>query len=40
VLGGRATAQLFSAQSGEGVDAAQAALEAMLAGHVKVPGDP
>ena len=40
LLGGRATAQLFSAQSGEGVDAAQAALDAMLAGHVKVPGDP
>ena len=40
VLGDRATAQLFSAQSGEGVDAAQAALQAMLAGHAKVPGDP
>ena len=42
VLGGRAGAQLFSAETGEGVDAAQGALEAMLAGHahVKVPGDP
>ena len=39
-LGERATVQLFSAESGEGVDAAQGALEAMLAGHVKVPGDP
>jgi GTP-binding protein len=39
-LGARASAQLFSAQTGEGVDAAQGALEAMLAGHVKAPGDP
>ena len=39
-LGGRAGVQLFSAESGEGVDAAQGALEAMLAGHVKMPGDP
>lgn len=39
-LGPRASAQLFSAESGEGVDAAQGALEAMLAGHVKAPGDP
>jgi GTP-binding protein len=39
-LAGRASAQLFSAKSGEGVDAAQRALEAMLSGHVKVPGDP
>ena len=39
-LGERASVQLFSAESGEGVDAAQGALEAMLAGHVKVPGDP
>ena len=31
-LGERATAQLFSAQSGEGVDAAQGALDALLAG--------
>jgi len=30
-LGERATAQLFSAQSGEGVDAAQGALDALLA---------
>lgn len=30
-LGQRATAQLFSAQSGEGVDAAQGALDALLA---------
>jgi GTP-binding protein len=30
-LGGRATAQLFSAQSGEGVEAAQGALDALLA---------
>ena len=40
VLGARASAQLFSAQTGEGVDAAQGALEAMLAGHIKAPGDP
>jgi GTP-binding protein len=39
-LGGHAAAQLFSAQSGEGVDAAQAALEEMLAGRAKKPGDP
>jgi GTP-binding protein len=39
-LGARASAQLFSAQTGEGVDAAQGALEAMLAGHIKAPGDP
>lgn len=31
-LGGRATAQLFSAVSGEGVDSAQGALDALLAG--------
>jgi GTP-binding protein len=31
-LGDRATAQLFSAVSGEGVDAAQGALDALLAG--------
>ena len=35
----RAGVQLFSAQSGEGVDGAQGALDAMLAGHVKMPGD-
>lgn len=40
VLGARASVQLFSAETGEGVDAAQRALEAMLAGHVKAPGDP
>ena len=40
VLGARARVQLFSAESGEGVDAAQGALEAMLAGRVKMPGDP
>jgi len=39
-LGARASAQLFSAESGEGVDAAQAALAAMLAGRTKMPGDP
>jgi GTP-binding protein len=39
-LAGRAGAQLFSATSGQGVDAAEAALEAMLAGRVKTPGDP
>ena len=39
-LGGRATVQIFSAESGEGVRAAEGALEAMLAGHVKAPGDP
>jgi GTP-binding protein len=40
VLAGRATVQMFSAESGEGVSAAQGALEAMLSGHVKTPGDP
>jgi GTP-binding protein len=40
VLAGRASVQLFSAETGEGVDAAQGALEAMLAGHIKAPGDP
>lgn len=40
ILGPRASVQLFSAETGEGVDAAQNALDAMLAGHVKVPGDP
>jgi GTP-binding protein EngB required for normal cell division len=41
-LGARAGVQLFSAESGEGVDAAQGALEAMLAGRarIKMPGDP
>ena len=41
-LASRAGVQLFSAVSGEGVDAAQGALDAMLAGHVEVkaPGDP
>jgi GTP-binding protein len=39
-LAGRAGAQLFSARSGEGVDAAQAALERMLSGQAKMPGDP
>jgi GTP-binding protein len=39
-LGARAGVQLFSAQSGEGVEAAQGALEAMLAGQIKAPGDP
>lgn len=39
-LGERAGVQLFSAQSGEGVDAAQGALDAMLAGQLKEPGDP
>jgi GTP-binding protein len=39
-LGGRATVQIFSAESGDGVRAAEGALEAMLAGHVKAPGDP
>ena len=38
-LGERAGVQLFSAKSGEGVDGAQGALDAMLAGHVKMPGD-
>jgi GTP-binding protein len=39
-LGARADAQLFSAESGEGVEAAQGALAAMLSGRIKVPGDP
>jgi GTP-binding protein len=39
-LAGRAGAQLFSATHGEGVDAAQAVLDKMLAGQAKVPGDP
>ena len=39
-LGKRAGVQLFSAQSGEGVEAAQGALDAMLAGQLKEPGDP
>ncbi len=39
-LGKRAGVQLFSAQSGEGIDAAQGALDAMLAGQLKEPGDP
>jgi GTP-binding protein len=39
-LAGRAAVQMFSAESGEGVSAAQGALEAMLSGHAKVPGDP
>jgi GTP-binding protein len=39
-LAGRAGAQLFSATSGEGVDAAQAVLDEMLAGRAKTPGDP
>ena len=39
-LGPRAGVQLFSAESGEGVDAAQAALEGMLAGHIKAPDGP
>ena len=37
LLGERASAQLFSAESGEGVDAAQGALEALLAGRHSVP---
>ena len=40
ILGPRARVQLFSAETGEGVDAAQNTLDAMLSGHVKVPGDP
>ena len=36
----RAGVQLFSAQSGEGVATAQGALEAMLSGRIKAPGDP
>ncbi len=39
-LAGRAGVQLFSAESGEGVRAAEGALEAMLSRHAKVPGDP
>jgi GTP-binding protein len=39
-LAGRAGVQLFSATSGEGVDAAQAALDEMLKGQAKTPGDP
>jgi GTP-binding protein len=39
-LGGRASVQLFSAETGEGVDAAQGALAAMLARDIKAPGDP
>ena len=39
-LAGRAGVQMFSAESGEGVDAARGALEAMLSGHAKTPGDP
>jgi GTP-binding protein len=39
-LDGRAGVQLFSAKSGEGVDAAQVALERMLSGTAKMPGDP
>jgi GTP-binding protein len=39
-LEGRAGAQLFSARTGEGVEAAQGALDAMLAGRAKMPGDP
>ncbi len=41
LLRGRAGVQLFSAESGEGAEAAQGALEAMLAGRrQKLPGDP
>lgn len=39
-LAGRAGVQAFSAESGEGVRAAEGALEAMLSRHAKVPGDP
>ncbi len=39
-LAGRAGVQLFSATNGEGVDAAQAALDEMLAKQSKTPGDP
>jgi GTP-binding protein len=39
-LAGRAGVQLFSAESGEGLDAARRAMEAMLSGHVKMPGGP
>jgi GTP-binding protein len=40
LLAGRAGVQLFSATKGEGVDAAQAVLDEMLAGRTKTPGDP
>jgi GTP-binding protein len=40
VLGGRAGVQMFSAESGDGISAAQGALEAMLTRHAKTPGDP
>jgi GTP-binding protein len=40
VLGARAGVQMFSAESGDGVSAAQGALEAMLTRHAKTPGDP
>lgn len=36
LLGGRASVQLFSAESGEGLDAAQGAMEALLAGRHSV----
>ena len=39
-LAGRAAVQKFSAESGDGVSAAQGALEAMLTRHAKAPGDP
>jgi GTP-binding protein len=39
-LGKRASVQLFSAETGDGVATAQGALEAMLAGRIKTPGDP
>jgi GTP-binding protein len=39
-LAGRAGVQLFSATKGEGVDAAQAVLDEMLAKQAKTPGDP
>jgi GTP-binding protein len=39
-LGGRAGVQVFSAESGDGVSAAQGALEAMLTRRAKTPGDP
>ena len=40
LLAGRAGVQLFSATKGEGVDAAQAALDEMLSKQSKTPGDP
>lgn len=40
LLAGRAGVQLFSATKGEGVDAAQAVLDEMLAKQAKTPGDP